>query len=259
MAFNITDFRNSYTNTGEPASPAYYEVYIIGNPTITNTNPNNKFEDFIKYRCISCTMPGIQVNTIDRSTYGPISKIATGVSFQDTTFSFIVSEDMSELRYFSYWMAFISNTIEGNDVNTLNNVEYYNNYVAKVIIKQFGKSGNLIRNIELLDAYPTNISAVSLGWDLSNEIIRLDITMTYRVWIPVIGDSPVAMEIEPKLATKPSTLGNRGLDNNTLAPNFNVANRPSTLGNRGLDNNTLAPNFIANGGRFGGGGATGNF
>lgn len=188
MAFNIQDFRNSFRD-GEPASPTNYEVQIIQQPrilVITEDNlqmrlPNIDIERDIKYRCIACTLPGKLLNTTERSTYGPNRKIANSAMYQDINFSFIVSDTMSELGYFTQWLnTIVSNTVlEGTSTH---DVAYYDDYIGSLSITQYNKSGVATRKIQLKEAYPININEISLGWEQNNDYIKVDVTMAYKHW-----------------------------------------------------------------------------
>lgn len=210
MAFNIRDFRNSFRN-GEPASPAYYQVAIIRNPNnIRKVNANNSLprqqdlsveQTSIKYRCLSATLPGKALNTVERRTYGPTRKIATGSVYQDVICSFVISDDMTELEYFNSWMGVISNNANYQN-SIVNDVAYYSKYVANVYIYQYSKSGAVSRVVVLEEAYPINIGDIQLAWDMSNEIMRVDITFAYRTWRSIDGQNTLGQDAPAKYYIK---------------------------------------------------------
>jgi hypothetical protein len=191
MAFNINKFRSSFYG-GEPASPTNYEVEIFRNPSLQVLNTltgrmepiNLDVEGNLKYRCITCSLPGKMLTAIERNTYGPARKIATGALYTDVVFSFIIGDDAEELNYFHGWMNTISNNTSIAD-NPLHNVAYYDNYVTSTFITQFNKFGEVSRKIKLEESYPINIEAVPMGWEMSNDIMKVDVTMAYRNWITV--------------------------------------------------------------------------
>jgi hypothetical protein len=191
MAFNIDHFRSSFKN-GEPASPANYEVQIYRNPnqqvvdTVTGLRSSVDIyaEINMKYRCITCSIPGKMLTTVERNTYGPSRKIATSALYQDVQFGFIVSDDATELNYFHNWLNLISNNVEVDGV-LVNDVAYYDDYVADTFITQYNKFGEITRKIKLEESYPINIAEVPMGWEMSNDIMKVDITMAYRNWYSV--------------------------------------------------------------------------
>ena len=210
MAFKINEFRSSFALSGEPASPANFEVSIVRNPTFglaTNAqgqvenalvpfrvrNFDNSFriesrvvENLLKFRCISCSLPGRILNTTDRNTYGPNRKIVTSALYQDVVFSFIVSDDKRELDYFDSWQNFIVD----NNINIgsafSHDVRYYDEYVGDIKIKHLDKQNNIKYIITLLEAYPISVEEIPLSWDNTNEFIRVNVTVAYRSWIKEI-------------------------------------------------------------------------
>lgn len=182
MAFNINEFRSSFVD-GEPASPANYEVNIVQIPRIGESEEryNDAVEGILKYRCNSCTLPGKQMLTTDRLTYGPIRKIVTSSLYTDVRFSFIVSDNKTELIYFNRW----HNSIINNELNTgiqTHDVEYYDSYTGTVVITHFDKQNKVKYKISLLEAYPISVEEIPLSWDNNNEFVRVEVTMAYKIW-----------------------------------------------------------------------------
>lgn len=180
MAFSINEFRNTFADY-EPASPAYYEVHIVRQPEAFLQNEDTYSEDSLRYRCISCSLPGKAINTTERLTYGPTRKIALSSVYQDITFSFIVSDDKAELKYFNSWHNFIINNTLNTNVQT-HDVGYYEKYVGNLTIQHFDKTDETDYRIQLLEAYPINVEEIPLSWDNTNEFIRVNVTMAYRTW-----------------------------------------------------------------------------
>lgn len=187
MTFNISQFRHSFKN-GEPASPANYEIQVFKNPQalvdtseLTNNiqtikNIDNNFQKSVKFRCQSCSLPGKQLNTLERNTYGPTRKVASSSVYQDVIFSFIVGDDFNEKRYFNIWHNQIVNNINGN------NVAYYDDYVGQIFITTYGKDGFPNYKILLEEAYPISVDEIPLSWDSSNDYVRINVTIAYRKW-----------------------------------------------------------------------------
>ena len=177
MAFNINELRSSFVNGGEPASPANYEVSVV-RPI---RDKKYRFEDDVKFRCISCSLPGKILNTTDRMTYGPIRKIVTSALYQDVTFSFIVGDDKNELEYFNSWHSFIIDNGIIDRVQT-HDVSYYDNYVGNIKITHLDKQNTHKYTISLIEAYPISVEEIPLSWDNNNEFIRVNVTVAYRDW-----------------------------------------------------------------------------
>lgn len=189
MAFNINDFRSSFNNF-EPASPANYEVIITRDPFIEQSFGAGVVGNAIStdmtrqlmYRCESCSLPSRDLVSTNRMTYGMPKKVVSGSVFNNVSFSFIVSDDMSEKHYFYQWQ----NAILNNEANSfqdnpnVNDVAYYDSYTGDILINTYSKFGDLKYSIYLVEAYPISVQEVQLGWNNTNDYIRVNVTMAYR-------------------------------------------------------------------------------
>jgi len=192
MAFKINEFRSSFVAGGEPASPANYEVSVLRKYLVPLVAGDKyRFENDVKFRCISCSLPGRLLNTTDRSTYGPNRKIVTSALYQDVTFSFIVSNDKNELNYFEEWHNFIvDNNVNAESDGFSHDVAYYDDYVGDITISLIDvkseKKNRIKYTISLLEAYPISVEEIPLSWDNNNEFIRVNVTVAYRNWVQKI-------------------------------------------------------------------------
>lgn len=189
MPFDIKKFRSSFTDY-EPASPANYEINVI-RPSIAIRQSDGSLvtldtavEDSLQFRCISCSLPGRILNVAERNTYGPVRKIATSSLYSDVTFSFIVSDNKSELKYFTLWHNFIINNTTISNLIQTHDVRYYDDYVGELTISHFDKMNIEKFRIRLNEAYPISVEEIPLSWDNTNEFIRVNVTMAYRNWQP---------------------------------------------------------------------------
>lgn len=185
MAFKVQDFRSSFNK--EPASPAYYEVEVIRRPiSLAFEVFDNVAERDLIYRCVSCGLPGKTMNTTERQTYGVNRRIVTSSAYQDVRFTFIISDDKSELNYFSRWQNYIVNNTLTSGVQT-HDAEYYDNYIGQISIKHLDRQNEIKYRVNLLEAYPIDIEEIPLGWDTTNEFIRVTVTMAYRTYEVITG------------------------------------------------------------------------
>jgi hypothetical protein len=279
MAFNINDFRSSFKDVGEPASTATYEVRVHRPPININGNIlPNATERSLAYRCQSCSLPGKTFGTSDRVTYGPIRKIVNSVVYQDVVFSFIVSESMNEKIFFNTWHNLIIDNFE-KSAGYKHDVEYYDNYVGDLVITQYSKNGIPKYSVKLEDAYPISIEEIPLGWEMNNDYIKVNITIAYRYWthhsdLEYNPSFDANHKDDVKPADKYEVNNTKPETKQTVPFKSSPKQVASTMGNRGLNNYDIAPDFTphkihrpitkitpikGNGGKFGGGGASGGF
>lgn len=183
MAFKVNEFKGAIKN---PAQAHRFEMFVYPPAGMGGyKSPYGETYKDLRYKIEATELPGRSVRAIDHSHYGPIQKVATGVQYQDFTASVIVSEDLREVRMFNHWLDLIvgdHRVREGNSSARYFDVNFFDNYKSRIQIQQFSADGMLMSFVEMLDAYPILISPVALSW-ASQEIIKLNVTFTYRYFI----------------------------------------------------------------------------
>ena len=211
MAFQINQFRSSFYDY-EPAAPTNYEVSVMRQPIAftSQSSPNSTdgvsglqvmpevavsagddTERLLVYRCESCSMPSRDLIASNRITYGAPKKVAVGSAFNNVTFSFIVSDDMAEKNYFYKWQSYIQNSqFSLDNQSNLSDIAYYNDYVGNIEIKMFSKAGTQKYAVLLKEAYPISVQEVPLGWNNTNDYIRVNVVMAYRYFVELEREIP---------------------------------------------------------------------
>lgn len=203
MAFDINQFRSSFKDF-EPASPTNYEVIIGREPVIignqyVNLQVESSTPDSINlkklettaralddmartliYRCESCSLPSRDLVATNAITYGAPKKMVSGSVYNNVSFSYIVSDNMREKHYFYEWQKSILNNNVREDIGGINDVGYYDSYVGDIDIKSYSKFGDGVYRTTLIDAYPISVQEVQLGWNNTNDYIRVNVVMAYR-------------------------------------------------------------------------------
>jgi hypothetical protein len=182
MAFDINEFVGS-VNTGGVAKKSHFDVEI-NLQDITNTRRIQRFDARgfarnLSLRCETAELPGIQIATAEQKIYGPLQKMAYAGMYTDTSFSFLVSSNMREKVFFDDWARSIvgSQQFAGSSYN----VGYFKDYSTTVDIHQYDTTGKITYSVRLFDAFPTTVAPIALDRS-SNDIHRLNVTMTYRWW-----------------------------------------------------------------------------
>ena len=139
----------------------------------------------VNFLCSSAQIPGITLTTTEKALdYKSRGKQKL---YDDITLSFYCTENMNELRFFNRWMNTIINPIS-------NRVEYYDNYTASVKITTLSKDPNINTNyisnaktnnkellvVTLHEAFPKRIEPIQMDYTAGSEVMKLNITMTYR-------------------------------------------------------------------------------
>ena len=180
---SISNFKSKLRTFGGPVPVNRYIPNITFPSGVINSG--DRISERLQYMCQSCELPGRTVNMADTSTriYGPPRKIPYNTSFVDTTMQFMVSQDsMREKRAFDDWVNLIQ------DIDTFD-MSYYDNLVGEVNIKVLNERNSVIYECILFEAFPQNVSVVTLSMDGSTDFMKFTVTMAYRKWKKVDIDS----------------------------------------------------------------------
>jgi hypothetical protein len=139
-------------------------------------------QDYIKtarnltFRCESTQFPSRTFATTEQK-FGsnPVEKHAYHTTYNDIEMNFIVSEDMSEKKFFDAWLNLINPT-NSFDFN------YRNDYITDFYVFQYdGTQTVKTYSIALLDAFPISVNQLDLDWSNDNYH-KLSVTFAYRYW-----------------------------------------------------------------------------
>jgi len=170
---STTARKNLYSTATGYVRPTKYMVHI--GPT-KMTIPNFLPRD-VGYSCSTATLPGMALSTFEiRQDKAHQTKRPYDKTFDAVNLTFQVSNDMKERKMFESWI----NAIYDIDKNTF---EYPENYFSSIKIKQLSNDKNILRTVELIDAYPTNMSAITLSYDTENTIETFEVQFAYTNWI----------------------------------------------------------------------------
>jgi len=169
MAFNINDFAGALKDGG--ARSSLFQVQI--------TNPINGVADIqVPFMCRAAQLPGSTVGTIPVSYFGRQVKLAGNRTFEPWTPTIINDEDFAIRNAMEQWSNAI-NTMQGNISNTGGSSPAL--YKSNAQVTQYSKSGDILRIYDFVGIYPSDISAIDLGWD-QESIEEFSVTFQYDYW-----------------------------------------------------------------------------
>lgn len=160
---------------------------LITNPVGALTGGNGSNE--LNILCNRVSLPGRQVLTTDRTIGMEQQKMAYGYAVGTVSMSFYMMNDYGARKYFDQWYGLTVPDRTGK-------ANYKVNYAKSVKIHQLrkplvnknlsagpfnfdiGLGGGSIYSVELVDAFPTSISAVDLSNDL-DQLIQLNVELSY--------------------------------------------------------------------------------
>ena len=218
----LNELLSGYHGTGGFSRPSRYEVLIIP-PRGSNNNPtsgdisNNKTIRETSLACENISFPGRNIDTTtDTNIYGPTREIASGFSYAEVSATFRCSSDMREKLYFETWQKQSFNTQTWS-------MQYYEDYIGAVQIFQLDENNNRKYGVELVEAFPKTIGAMTLDYSNGNEINKLPVTFSYRWWKNLNDEADLPVPVQDAIA---------GLLQNSIERNL-LANIPKVISRLG--------------------------
>jgi hypothetical protein len=183
MAFpNITDFKEQLLDGG--ARPSLFEMTIdypvglIGSgvvPAILPAQLKNRFH------CRLTEIPGSQINPITVKFAGREIKYAGQRVFSNISITIINDEAFTVRRGLEMWLESM-NTREQNVTNYLSPTS--EGYAGTGVIRQYSKTGSVLRSYRLVDLFPVTLSPIALDWSNDAAIEEYTCEFAYQYWEP---------------------------------------------------------------------------
>lgn len=197
MPFNIKTFKANINDFGYVKNNKF-EVFVQAPKFLqgkkikidkqeVNFNDLNKM---MRFRIDQVKSPSASLMSIDTNRYGvgPTQKMPFNAQYYDTSF-YVLLDNKTYLWDFWYnWINGIFN-FNGQEPNGNNlflggripnyTVEYKDEYTSTMIIVIYNDVGEIVKTINLYDAFPSSMREVLLRWNDNADLMRLILTVTY--------------------------------------------------------------------------------
>jgi hypothetical protein len=198
---NIDKFISHLSSRGEVSKPSKFDV-MINAPFLLESMINASRD--LMFQCEASELPGSNINTVDGRIYGENYPVASLLSYNDLTLTFICNGVMSEKRFFETW---INGIIDRGEINRQANylLSYHDQYVSTITVTQYSEYGDKpktsflssifglgsnpefgpspIYRAVFLEAFPYSIQPIPLNWS-DDGISRLNVSFKYTRWLP---------------------------------------------------------------------------
>ena len=182
MTFALTDFKSGLAQGG--ARPSLFKVKLSYPSPITTPQIGtfNSSELLVK----STTIPSSTLGTYEVFYHGKSIKVAGDRTFDTWDTTIINDEDFGIRQAIEGWMELISDhKLNTRDTQISSSKEGENaDYKQDMIVKQFGKDGEVIRKYQFVGAFPTALSTINLDWG-TQDIEEFTCTWTYDRWTTI--------------------------------------------------------------------------
>ena len=173
MAFSVNDFRSQMV--GDGARPNLFEVSM---PFPGFSAPGNA-QTKLTFMCKTAQLPGSTINSVPVQYFGRELKFAGNRTFADWSITVINDEDFVIRNAFERWM----NGINSHNLNVRNPAgQAPFGYSVDGDVKQFSKSGDVLKKYRFVGLFPTDLSAIDVDWGSNDAIEEFTVNLTYQWW-----------------------------------------------------------------------------
>jgi hypothetical protein len=177
MAFNVSEFKANGLRFGG-ARPNQFSVDIF--PPFATPNANR-----IRLLCKAASIPPAILGEIRVSYFGRAIKVPGDREFPGWSVTIYNDDDMSMRVMMERW----SNEMNSLISNRMSEAVYPQGYKQSAIVTQYTKIGAIARQWELRGLWPSDVAAMPLDWDATNQIQQFDVNFAYDEWAPYANES----------------------------------------------------------------------
>lgn len=175
MPFNIETFKSSGL-VGGGARPSLFDV------TINFSGAGSDLQD-LRFLARSTQIPAMTMQSVDVPYFGRKIKVIGDRTFADWSITVMNDEDFKIRAAFEAWSNKMNSII--SNVNSFGNSP--STYKGTATVSQYSKAGKSneekpLRSYKFVGIFPTQIDAINLDWDTTNQIETFDVTFAYDYW-----------------------------------------------------------------------------
>ena len=174
----ITDFKSKLSGGGARSNLFECELSF---PDAVSVEGLNDILNKARFLTKAANLPASNVAPIEVPFRGRMLKIAGDRTFDTWTITVINDTDFSIRSAFEKWM----NTI--NRVSDNTRVTNPADYHADAYVYQLDRNGDTLRKYHFYDVFPTQVTAIELGYDQGQNIQEFQVELQVTWWEAVRG------------------------------------------------------------------------
>jgi len=189
--FDISQFRAAL-NAG--AKPNLFEINLklpTGVPNgVGSAGQNANFNTTFRVLCKSAAIPALSVGVIEVPYRGRRIKLPGDRTFGDWTVTIVNDNKQLMRKAFDRWLKYINNPDATADIRTTQDIDYK----VSIDIAHLKINGKASRRYQLVDAFPTDVSAIDLSYDTTDAIQEFTVTFMYNHVL--FGDTAASIDAD---------------------------------------------------------------
>tara|TARA_Y100000996_G_scaffold268090_1_gene211059 strand:+ start:3402 stop:3944 length:543 start_codon:yes stop_codon:yes gene_type:complete len=173
MPFSVQDLRAQLGGGG--ARPNLFEV-VMPFPSIA---PPASAAQKLTFTCKGAQLPGGDIGTIEVPYFGRTVKVPGNRTFAEWTTTVINDEDFQVHNAIESWMDAINSHVANlRDPAAATSTGHTTN----ALIRHYGKDGSVIKEVEIVNAWPSSLAPIDLAWDSNDTLEEFTCTWQYDYW-----------------------------------------------------------------------------
>jgi hypothetical protein len=200
--FNINAFRS---RLGGGAKPNLFKVSLsaptgVEDPEGLLTQGGN-----FSMLCRSAAIPSYTIGVIEVPFRGRRIKVPGDRTYAEWTVTVINDQNQGMRKVFDNWLKFINNPDGEEAIRGSDQAATETEYRCTVNIDHYRADGSLSRRYVLVDAFPTDVSAIDLSYDTTDAIQEFTVTFQYH-YLDVGGTSEAGSDASDAVAATSSII-----------------------------------------------------
>jgi hypothetical protein len=174
IAFNINDFKAKLSDGG--ARSNQFSVQLIFPSWVAAGNLAGQTSQFL---VDAAELPGQTIGITPVYYRGREVKLSGERQFQPFTFTVLNDSGFSIRTAMEQWMNGINDRANNTGVYS---AVGFTSYSCDVIIRQLNRNGVVLTSYKLVDAWPSDVGAVALGFDQNDRISTFQVALQYQTF-----------------------------------------------------------------------------
>ena len=187
MPHTIQDFKSTLIGGG--ARPNLFEVVLTSFPGEADYDSTE-----FSMLCKAAQLPASNIASIDVPFRGRVFKVAGDRTFDTWTITVINDTDFKIRTAMEAWMQFTGQYGDGSGATDPAD------YMVDATVKQFTRAASslgdvvgggmeVVKQYKFYSIFPTNISAIDLSYDSSDQIEEFTVEFQVQYWSPTTGEN----------------------------------------------------------------------
>jgi len=172
---NIEIFKSHLTGGGARANQ--FDILMTW-PAAIIVEGNAQTE--LRYLCKATSLPSTTVGETPVPYRGRVLKLAGDRTYEDWETTILNDTDFNIRNTVEHWVDTMDRTLSEGDFSSTSSVINPMDYQSQAIVRQLDRTGKVIKLYQFHGIWPSNITAIDLGYDTNDVVEEFNVTWKYN-------------------------------------------------------------------------------